>query len=174
MKDALGDGGTALVVDAAHDAMHDGPALQDRLPVHCFGCGTLNAHGLHIKSRWVADELVCVWQPRPEHIGVPGHVYGGMIASVVDCHAVWAAVSAMAKAAGHDLSLGAPPFGVVTGSLHVRYLEPASVTRPLELRARIVECGERKTIVACSVRQGAVECATAEVVAVRVRAPGRS
>ena len=51
----------------------------------CFGCGTLNAHGLHIKSRWEADELVCVWQPRPEHIGYPGTVYGGTIASWYVC-----------------------------------------------------------------------------------------
>ncbi|HUP06557.1 MAG TPA: PaaI family thioesterase [Caldimonas sp.] len=174
MKDDFSDAATALAGEAAPDAFHDGPALQDRLPVHCFGCGTLNAHGLHIKSRWVAEELVCVWQPRPEHIGSPGHVYGGTIASVVDCHAVWAAASTMAMAAGHELGVGAPPFGVVTGSLHVRYLEPASVSRPLELRARIVQCGDRKTIVACSVRQGAVECATAEVVAVRVSAPTRS
>ena len=39
----------------------------------------------------------------------------------------------------------------------------------LELRARIVEHGERKSVVACSVRQGSVECATAEVITVRVK-----
>jgi len=69
--------------DAGHDPFDDGRALQDRLPVHCFGCGALNAHGLHIKSRWDGDEFVCLWQPRPEHIGYPGYVYGGTIASLV-------------------------------------------------------------------------------------------
>jgi len=156
-------------VVAAHDPFDDGRALQDRLQVHCFGCGALNAHGLHIKSRWEGDELVCVWQPRPEHIGFPGHVYGGTIASVVDCHAVWAALSVHCREAGHDLSSGPPPFGVVTGSLRVSYLKPASVALPLELRARIVEHGERKSVVACSVHQGSVERATAEVVTVRVK-----
>ena len=43
------------------------------------------------------------------------------------------------------------------------------LARTLELGARIVEHGERKSVVACSVRQGSVECATAEVVAVRVK-----
>jgi acyl-CoA thioesterase FadM len=62
--------------------------------------------------------------------------------------------------------------GVVTGSLRVNYLKPASVAQALELRARIVEHGERKSVVACSVRQGAVECATAEVVTVRVKELG--
>lgn len=158
--------------DAAHDPFDDGRALQDRLQVHCFGCGTLNDRGLHIKSRWDGDEFVCIWQPRSEHIGFPGYVYGGTIASVVDCHAIWAAMSAHCREAGHDLNSGPPPFHVVTGSLRVNYLKPALVAQALELRARVVAHGERKSIVACSVRQVSVECATAEVITVRVKAWG--
>ena len=151
-----------------HDPFDDGRALQDRLAVHCFGCGTLNAHGLRIKSRWQGDAFVCIWQPGPEHIGFPGWVYGGTIASVVDCHAVWAALALHCHEAGHDLRRGAPPFAVVTARLSVSYLAPARIERPLELSARIVEHGRRKSVVACSVRQGLTECATAEVVTVRV------
>jgi len=158
--------------DRSHDPFDDGRALQDRLRVRCFGCGTLNAHGLHIKSRWQGDELVCVWQPRPEHIGFPGYVYGGTIASIVDCHAVWAALSRRCREVGHDLSSGPPPFGVVTGSLRVIYLKPALVAQSIELRARIVTHNEHKSVVACRVRQGPVECATADVVAVRVKGLG--
>jgi len=156
----------------AHDPFDDGRPLQDRIPAHCFGCGTLNPRGLRVKSRWVGDEFVCTWQPGPEHIGFPGYVYGGTIASVVDCHAIWAAVSAHCREAGHDLNSGPPAFHVVTGSLQVRYLKPALVDQPLELRARIVEHGQRRSIVACSVRQGLVECARAEVSTVRVKAFG--
>jgi acyl-coenzyme A thioesterase PaaI-like protein len=166
------DSSRSSAPDAGHDPFDDGRALQDRLQVHCFGCGALNAHGLHIKSRWEEGEFVCVWQPRPEHIGFPGYVYGGTIASVVDCHAIWASLSAHCREAGHDLSSGPPPFGVVTGSLHVNYLKPARVAQALELRARIVEHGERKSLVACSVRQGLVECATAEIITVRVKELG--
>jgi acyl-CoA thioesterase FadM len=162
----------ARAPDASFDPFDDGRALQDRLPVHCFGCGTLNAHGLRIKSRWQGDEFVCVWQPGPEHIAFPGVVYGGTIASIVDCHAVWASLSAHCRAVGHDLRSGAPPLAVVTARLHVSYRKPASLAAPLELRARIVEHGERKSVVVCSVRQGAVECATAEVVTVRVQGAG--
>jgi acyl-coenzyme A thioesterase PaaI-like protein len=154
---------------ATHDPFDDGRALQDRLQVHCFGCGALNAHGLHIKSRWVGDEFLCVWRPQPEHIGHPGYVYGGTIASIVDCHAIWAALSVHCREAGHDLNSGPPPFAVVTAKLCVNFLKLASVAEPLELRARIIEYGERKLVVACSVRQGAVDCATAEVVTVRVK-----
>ena len=153
---------------STHDPFDDGRALQDRLAVHCFGCGTRNAHGLRIKSRWQGDAFVCIWQPGPEHIGFPGWVYGGTIASIVDCHAVWAALSVHCHEAGHDLRRGAPPFAVVTARLSVSYLAPARIERPLELSARIVEHGPRKSVVACSVRQGPAECATAEVVTVRV------
>lgn len=152
------------------DPFDDGRPLQDRLKVHCFGCGTLNAAGLHIKSRWEGNEFVCVWKPKPEHVSFPGYVYGGTIASVVDCHAVWAAVSMHCRDTGHDLNSGPPPFAVVTGSLHVKYLKPALLAEALELRARIVDHGERKSTVACSVSQGPVLCATAEVITVRVKA----
>lgn len=161
-----------IAADAPRDPFDDGRALQDRLQVHCFGCGALNAHGLQIKSRWAGDEFVCIWQPRPEHIGFPGCVYGGTIASVVDCHAIWAALSMHCREAGHDLRSGPPPFAVVTASLRVDYLVPAAVDAPLELRARIVGHGERKSLVVCSVRQGPVQCATAEVVTVRVKGRG--
>lgn len=172
MEDRIIDTPMPQAAGAPYDPFDDGRALQDRLQVHCFGCGTLNAHGLHIKSRWQGDEFVCTWLPRPEHIGFPGYVYGGTIASVVDCHAVWASLSAFCREAGFDLSSGPPPFAVVTGSLHVNYLKPASVAQALDLRARIVEQGERKSVVACSVRQGPVECAAAEIVTIRVKALG--
>jgi len=166
------DSSTRGLRASVHDPFDDGRALQDRLQVHCFGCGALNARGLHIKSRWDADDFVCVWQPRPEHIGYPGCVYGGTIASVVDCHAIWAAMSVHCREAGHDLNSGPPPFAVVTGRLRVDYLKPAFLATALELRARVVEHAARKSVVSCSVRQGAVECATAEVVAVRVNGLG--
>lgn len=144
-----------------------GPALQDVLKVQCFGCGALNEHGLQIKSRWDGDELVCRWKPPPHHIGHPGVVYGGVIASVVDCHAIWTALATHCRDEGAPLDATAPAF--VTGRLAVSYLKPADIELALELRARVVERGGRRSTVACRVLQGEVECATAEVVAVQVR-----
>ena len=145
-----------------------GPALQDVLKVHCFGCGALNERGLQIKSRWDGDELVCHWQPPPHYIGHPGVVYGGAIASAVDCHAIWTAMATHCREAGLALDRDAPAF--VTGRLSVTYLKPAAIDRPLELRARVMESSGRRGTVACRVLQGDIECATAEVVAVRMKA----
>lgn len=148
-----------------------GRALQDVLKVHCFGCGALNAHGLQIKSHWEGEELVCRWRPEPFHIGHPGFVYGGTIASVVDCHAIWTAMASLCRDTGHDLAMGPPAFAFVTGKLSVSYLKPMAIEQEMELRARVIDGGERKSVVACRVLQSGVECANAEVITVRVRAP---
>jgi acyl-coenzyme A thioesterase PaaI-like protein len=146
----------------------EGRALQELLPVHCFGCGVKNEKGLRIRSRWIGDECVCRWQPGEEHIGHPGVVCGGIIASVVDCHAIWTALSHTCRLEGLELGIDLTHFVYVTGRLAVQYLHPADVGRPLVVHARVAEQGARKSIVACRVSQGDVECATAEVVAVRV------
>ncbi|OHD65855.1 MAG: hypothetical protein A2176_03300 [Spirochaetes bacterium RBG_13_51_14] len=53
---------------------------------HCYGCGRLNPDGLHIRSYWYGEESVCTFKPREYHTAFPGFVYGGLIASVIDCH----------------------------------------------------------------------------------------
>lgn len=143
--------------------------LQDVLKVRCYGCGALNAHGLQIKSRWEGEELLCRWRPAPHHIGHPGTVYGGTIASIVDCHSIWTAIADWCRESGHALEEGPPPFAFVTGSLKVDYLKPVPIEGEMELRARVLEKGERKTLVGCRVFHSGIQRAAAETMAVRVR-----
>lgn len=150
----------------------DAAALQDVYRIHCYGCGALNPHGLKVKSRWDGDGLVCHWRPQPFHIGHPGVLYGGAIASVVDCHAIWTALATRCRDVGHDLAAGPPPFVYVTGRLSIDYRAPVSIEQGIDLRAHVVERGDRKSVVACSVFQRDTLCAFAEVVAVRMAAPG--
>ena len=67
-------------------------AFQDYYPEslsNCYGCGRLNEHGLQIKSYWDGEESVCFFQPKSHHTGgIPGYVYGGLIAALIDCHAI--------------------------------------------------------------------------------------
>lgn len=42
----------------------------------CYGCGRLNEHGLHIKTRWNGDETLTEYTPLSEHIAIPGFTYG--------------------------------------------------------------------------------------------------
>lgn len=149
--------------------LDSGRPLQELLKVECFGCGVLNERGLKIKSRWSGDRLVCHWRPEAHHIGYPGLIYGGIVASVVDCHAIWTAMATLCREQAHDLAAGAPPFAFVTGRLSVNYLKAMSIEAALELRAHVIEQSERKSLVACEVLQDGEVCATAEVLAVRVK-----
>jgi acyl-coenzyme A thioesterase PaaI-like protein len=148
------------------------PAVQDFYPddvAHCYGCGRLNPHGLHLKTRWEGDEAVARFVPRPEHTAMPGFVYGGLIASLVDCHAMGTAAAAAERAQGREIGAGpAPRF--VTASLRVDYLAPTPHGPALEVRARAVEVGERKVVVHATVAAGGVVTARGEVVAVRMPA----
>ena len=144
-------------------------AVQDRLPDnHCYGCGADNEKGLRIKSHWHGDVCVCRYTPRPEQCAGPRqYVYGGTIASLVDCHSVGTALSNYYRLEGRDVG-EEPEIWCVTGRLTVSYLQPTAIDTEIELRATIVECAERKSIVRCTVWSDGVQTADGEVIAVRV------
>jgi acyl-coenzyme A thioesterase PaaI-like protein len=145
------------------------PAFQDFYPDHmayCYGCGRLNELGLQIKSYWDGDETVCLFQPRPYHIAIPGYVYGGLIASLIDCHSTGSAAAAAYRAAGRALD-SQPALRFLTASLHVDYLKPTPLDGLLEVRAQIKEVKGRKVIVASSLSANGVITAKGEVVAVQ-------
>ena len=145
-------------------------AFQDYYPDevgHCYGCGRLNEHGLGLKSYWAGEETVAIFQPKPYHCGIPGFAYGGLIASLIDCHAVGTAAAAAYRAEGRAMDTE-PSLRFVTGSLEVRYIRPAPVNSPLEVRARIKEIKSRKVVVSTRLSANGQLCATGEVVAVRI------
>jgi acyl-coenzyme A thioesterase PaaI-like protein len=147
--------------------MPDERAFQDCYPddlAHCYGCGRLNEQGLRVQSYWDGDETVCRYLPAPHHTALPGFVYGGLIASIIDCHATGSAAAAGARAEGRPVGT----FRYVTAALKVDYVAPTPLGPPLELRGRIKEIKGRKVVVAVTVRANGVETARGEVVAVRL------
>jgi len=145
-------------------------AFQDHYPEnvsHCYGCGRLNKNGHQIKTEWDGDETVTRYMPQPYETSVPGFAYGGLIASLIDCHSTGTAAAAMYRQEGRDLDT-LPAFRFVTGSLHVDYLKPTPIDGPIEIRGRIKEINRRKVIVATSVLAGGVTTARGEVVAVQM------
>jgi acyl-coenzyme A thioesterase PaaI-like protein len=145
-------------------------AFQDYYPeafAQCYGCGRLNEHGLQIKSYWDGDESVCTFQPQPYHTAIPGYVYGGLIASLIDCHSTGTAAAAAYRAQGRAMDTD-PPLRFVTASLHVDYLRPTPIVGPLELRSQVREVKGRKVVVATALSAGGQVCARGEVVAVQI------
>jgi len=134
---------------------------------HCYGCGTRNEHGLHIRSYWEGEESVCQFTPKPYHTAIPGYVYGGLIASLIDCHGTGTAAAAAYQAEGREMGTD-PPLRFVTASLQVDYLKPTPIDGVLELRATIGEVSGRKVSVQISLFAGGQECARGKVIAVRM------
>ena len=144
-------------------------AFQDYYPdevSYCYGCGRLNEHGLQIKSYWDGEETVCIYQPKPYHMAIPGFVYGGLIASLIDCHSTGTAAAAAYKAQGRSMD-SLPALRFLTASLHVDYLKPTPLGTPLEIRASVKEIKGRKVVVVCTVSAQGQVCARGEVVTVQ-------
>ena len=127
----------------------------------------MNEHGLQIKSYWDGDEAVCTFLPKPYHIAIPGYVYGGLIASLIDCHSTGTAAAAAYRAEGRAMDTE-PPLRFLTGSLHVDYLRPTPLGVPLEVRASVKEIKGRKVVVSATLSARGEVCARGEVVAIQV------
>ena len=145
-------------------------AFQDYYPdelAYCYGCGKLNDQGHQLKSYWDGEETVAVFHPKPYHIAIPGYVYGGLIASIIDCHGTGSAAAAAYRRAGRDMD-SQPPFRFVTAALQVDYLKPTPLGVPLEVRGTIEEITDRKVIVKATVSANDEVCARGRVVAVQM------
>lgn len=113
---------------------------------HCFGCGRLNDQGHQIKSYWDGQESICLFKPEPKYIAIPGYVYGGMLASLIDCHGTGTAAAAAYRAQNRPMD-SEPALRFLTASLRVDYLKPTPLGVTLEVRGRVKEVSGRKVVV---------------------------
>ena len=145
-------------------------AFQDFYPdhmSHCYGCGRLNEHGHQIKSFWEGDESVCYFDPKPYHTSIPGYVYGGLLASLIDCHGTGTAAAATYREEDRDMDTE-PALRFLTGSLHVDYLKPTPLGVTLEVRGKVKEVKGRKVVIEEWIVANGVTTVRGEVVAVQV------
>ncbi len=119
------------------------PTAQPESPAHpiqplthgqrnrCFGCGADNSVGLHLA--FTADDSGVVTAEATlgdQYEGPPGHLHGGIIATLLD--------ETMSKAnrARGEIAL--------TRQLQVEYLRPISSTQPVRLRGHVARIDGRK------------------------------
>ncbi|MBW2367194.1 MAG: PaaI family thioesterase [Deltaproteobacteria bacterium] len=145
-------------------------AIQDYYPDEaaiCYGCGKNNPHGLQFKTHWNGKEGVLRFRPHSYHTAFPGVVYGGLIASLIDCNCTGTAAAAAYQAEGRQPGTD-PEITFVTGNLNVSYLKPTPIDAELVVRSRVKEATDKKSVITCSLYAGDLECARGEVVAIRV------
>ena len=141
--------------------------FQDVVDWQCYGCGRLNPNGLQIKSHWEDDEVICHWRPKPFHVGHPGRLQGGVIATAVICHSVWAATATAHRKEGEEIQEPLS-FAYSATSLKLDFLTPTPVDGILTLRARVTNMDDGRASVLCSVFVNDKETARAESQLVRV------
>jgi acyl-coenzyme A thioesterase PaaI-like protein len=132
-------------------------SLQERYAPEgrCFGCGPQNEKGLRIRSHVADGEVVADWSAEPHHEAFTGMVNGGIVGALLDCHSNWTATHHLMVQAGRDT----PPC-TVTSEFHVKLKRPTPSTRPLRLRARVVEASADRATVEASVEADGVVTAT--------------
>ena len=137
-------GGSAIMT-----LMDDGIAVQDTYPedfAHCYGCGRYNDNGHQIKTYVTGGTTLTRHIPAPYYTGAGDFAYGGIIASLIDCHSAGSAAIFWLQQHGHNVGdIAAPRF--VTARLEVDYVAPTPLGM-VELVGRAEEAGERKVIVA--------------------------
>jgi len=147
-------------------------AFQDYYPdnlSYCYGCGRLNPEGYHIRSYWDGDETVCHFTPSADHMAIPGYVYGGMLASLIDCHGTGTAAAAGYRAETRPMD-SEPPLRYLTASLHVDYHKPTPLGVTLEVRGKVKELKGRRVVVEEWIIADGEVTVRGEVVAVQVPA----
>lgn len=148
----------------------DHKSFQDFYPdhmAHCYGCGRLNDYGHQIKSHWDGEESVCYFDPKPYHTAIPGYVYGGLLASLIDCHGTGTAAAAAYREIGRPMD-SEPALRFLTASLHVDYRRPTPLGVILEIRGLVKEMKGKKVVIEEWLLANGEVTVRGEVVAVQV------
>lgn len=106
--------------------------------------------------------------PKPYHIAIPGYVYGGLLASLIDCHGTGTAAAAMYKSLKELDPNIEPNTRFLTASLHVDYLKPTPLGIELEVRGKVEELKGRKVIIEEWILANGIITVRGEVIAVQV------
>lgn len=144
-------------------------AIQDEYPddfAWCYGCGRLNEEGHHFRTGWQGEQTVTIFSPDQRHMALPGFVYGGIIASLIDCHGTGSASLALHRKNGHEVGDGLVPPRFVTASLKVEFVKPTPHGVELKAIGAVTEIHPKKFKVETEVFANEVLCARGEVVAV--------
>ena len=136
----------------------------------CFGCGHANERGLRLRSHEVDGAVRAVFTPWPEHDNGGGHLNGGIISTLLDCHGA-AAVLLEAHRRGWKPAPGAA-LSFVTAGLDVRFRRPTPLREPVDLTAELLTVAEGRITVVAHVLADGRTCATGTAVWKRWRPRG--
>ena len=150
-------------------------AIQDRYGErfqHCWGCGPKNDLGLHLKTYPSLDGECCISRIKLENAytgGVPSNVFGGMIATIFDCHGTASAAWFAHHKKGLELTETTLIGRFITARLEIDYLSPSPIDDEIVVISTLEELGERKAIISMGMSVAGKVRAKSKMVAVAVK-----
>jgi acyl-coenzyme A thioesterase PaaI-like protein len=145
-------------------------AIQDLYPEshsHCFGCGRSNQDGWHLKSYVEGNLTLARVTPDAKYTGgVPDHLYGGAVASLLDCHGTASAAAFSYLQSYSELTESSQIQRHITAQLNVKYIAPTPMGVELTIRGELIAIEGRKVKVKLSLLAGEQLYSEAEMLAV--------
>ncbi|WP_319017700.1 MULTISPECIES: PaaI family thioesterase [Burkholderia] len=117
----------------------------------------------------MGDQTVARFTPEARYSGgVPDHVYGGMIASLLDCHGAASAAAFACQREGREIGDGPQPIRFVTASLKVDFRQPTPLGIELVVTGKLRSLEGRKAWIDLTLTANGVTCAVGEMLAIRL------
>ncbi|MBN1463669.1 MAG: PaaI family thioesterase [Paludibacteraceae bacterium] len=105
----------------------------------CFGCAPANTHGLQMEFFEDGDEIVCVWEPKPQFQGWLNTLHGGIQSVLMDEIAAWVVVVKL-QICG------------VTSKIETKFLKPIYTNKgKLTIKAHLLETKRNIAFVSCEI-----------------------
>ena len=139
---------------------------------HCWGCGAKNKDGLHLHTYPSGDGSECVSQFLPDEKysgGVPANLFGGLIATLFDCHGTASAAWFNHRNQGLKLERNTVITRYITARLEIDFKKPVPIGKVVTVKSVAEEMGERKIIVSMEMEADGETKAKARMVAVRIK-----
>jgi len=136
--------------------MADSDSFQQRVypDLLCFGCGPANDRGLRINSFPTSDRSMVVdWTPGPEHQAGGPWLCGGVLGTILDCHAACTVIHAMMV---RNPAMAPPPI-LFTKEYTIRFRNPTPLG-PVRVTATVSDLRQRSASVEATVESEGRVC----------------
>lgn len=151
--------------------MIENSAFQDLWPLNtCYGCGPSNPDGMHLKTYWSENQeyVLSVYTCDAKYnSGFPGIMFGGTVASLIDCHSIWTAIAFAHKSENKPIE-AASGIVYVTKQITVDYISGTPLEQPIYLKSWVEGTPGKKAIITCELGTEERLTAIGRTVAVRI------
>jgi len=139
---------------------------------HCWGCGADNPDGIQLKSYPTEDGEHCIakYTPADKYTGgVPNNLFGGIMATLFDCHSTASAAWFNLRNKREELTEDTVIERYITARIEVDFVKPVPMNTELTVCSTLEELTDRKAIIRTTLEFDGEVGAKAKVIAVKAK-----